>query len=106
MLKDDNKKQTITGIAKYILNLSSDNRVLSVGSNPNGIIPKGMIETGSLPDGDYSDYLYIDGEYIYDPLPVEEIVETPTQLDILEAQVTYTAMMTDTLLETEDTTNV
>lgn len=25
--------------------------------------------------------------------------ETPTQLDIIEAQVTYTAMMTDTLLE-------
>ena len=26
-------------------------------------------------------------------------VSTPTQLDIIEAQVTYTAMMTDTLLE-------
>lgn len=26
-------------------------------------------------------------------------VEEPTQLDIIEAQVTYTAMMTDTLLE-------
>ena len=28
-----------------------------------------------------------------------EIVKIPTQLDIIEAQVTYTAMMTDTLLE-------
>lgn len=27
------------------------------------------------------------------------IVETPSQLDIIEAQVTYTALMTDTLLE-------
>ena len=39
------------------------------------------------------------GEYeIYDdgqPAPTA----VPTQLDILEAQVTYTAMMTDTLLE-------
>ena len=39
------------------------------------------------------------GEYeIYDdgnPDPTE----TPSQLDIIEAQVTYTAMMTDTLLE-------
>lgn len=26
----------------------------------------------------------------------------PTQLDIIEAQVTYTAMMTDTLLESEE----
>ena len=30
-----------------------------------------------------------------EPLPEPE----PTQLDVLEAQVTYTAMMTDTLLE-------
>lgn len=30
------------------------------------------------------------------PEPAEE---TPTQLDIIEAQLTYTAMMTDTLLE-------
>ena len=32
-----------------------------------------------------------------EPEPVPE--PEPTQLDILEAQVTYTAMMTDTLLE-------
>ena len=32
-----------------------------------------------------------------EPEPVPE--EEPTQLDIIEAQVTYTAMMTDTLLE-------
>lgn len=38
------------------------------------------------------------GEYeIYDD-GIEEIVK-PTQLDIIEAQVTYTAMMTGTLLE-------
>lgn len=30
-----------------------------------------------------------------EPEPVEEV---PTQLDMIEAQVTYTAMMTDTLL--------
>lgn len=38
------------------------------------------------------------GEYIIEDDGVEEIVE-PTQLDIIEAQVAYTAMMTDTLLE-------
>lgn len=31
-----------------------------------------------------------------------EIVTQPTQLDRIEAQVTYTAMMTDTLLEVQD----
>lgn len=32
------------------------------------------------------------------PEPTELVTE-PTQLDLIEAQVTYTAMMTDTLLE-------
>ncbi len=39
------------------------------------------------------------GEYtIYDDGQPEP-VQAPSQLDVIEAQVTYTAMMTDTLLE-------
>lgn len=38
------------------------------------------------------------GEYTIEDDGIEEVSE-PTQLDIIEAQVTYTAMMTDTLLE-------
>lgn len=38
------------------------------------------------------------GEYTIEDDGIEENIE-PTQLDIIEAQVTYTAMMTDTLLE-------
>lgn len=38
------------------------------------------------------------GEYTIEDDGVEEI-PAPSQLDIIEAQVTYTAMMTDTLLE-------
>ena len=38
------------------------------------------------------------GEYTIEDDGIEEITE-PTQLDIIEAQVAYTAMMTDTLLE-------
>lgn len=38
------------------------------------------------------------GEYAIVDDGVEEAIE-PTQLDIIEAQVAYTAMMTDTLLE-------
>lgn len=38
--------------------------------------------------------------YEEDDLPqIKEIEYEPTQLDIIEAQVTYTAMMTNTLLE-------
>ena len=33
------------------------------------------------------------------PVAESEEEETPTRMDVLEAQVTYTAMMTDTLLE-------
>ena len=53
-----------------------------------------------LPEGDISDYKYIGSKYVYEPLPEPEPPEPePSQLDVLEAQVTYTAMMTDTLLE-------
>lgn len=52
-------------------------------------------------------YLYTpDGETLWRERTQEEMdadwdlpEPTPTQLDIIEAQVTYTAMMTDTLLE-------
>lgn len=38
------------------------------------------------------------GEYTIEDDGIEEIF-APTQLDIIEAQITYTAMMTDTLME-------
>lgn len=64
----------------------------------NNIIPIDGINKIAYDDDDYEEVLmYIEKE---------SLLETPSQLDILEAQVTYTAMMTDTLLETEDTTNV
>ena len=81
------------------LNLSQDNRILSACK----VLPKGKYEgmpiVGTLPEGNICDYLYINNEFVYNPLPAVEIVAQPTQLDIIEAQVTYTAIMTDTLLE-------
>ena len=49
---------------------------------------------------DYLRQTFEDGVLVLtnEPEPIPEPVE-PTQLDIIEAQVTYTAMMTDTLLE-------
>lgn len=44
-------------------------------------------------------YKYINGQFIYDPIIPEETIKEPSQLDIIEAQVTYTAMITKTLLE-------
>ena len=84
---------------KYALNLNSDKRILSACTVLNIGTYDGMPIVTTLPDGDITDYKYVRGKYVYDPLPVEVIEEQPSQLDIIEAQVTYTAMMTDTLLE-------
>lgn len=40
-----------------------------------------------------------DGRYSIEDSSIQEFANEPTQLDKIEAQVTYTAMMTDTLLE-------
>lgn len=40
-----------------------------------------------------------DGKYTIEDDGLPDPEDTPTQLDIIEAQVAYTAMMTDTLLE-------
>ena len=82
------------------LNLSQDNRILSACK----VLPKGNYDNmhivDTLPEGNLPDYQYIDGEFIYNPLPKEEvdIIEKPSQLDVIEAQIAYTAMMTGTLL--------
>lgn len=84
---------------KYALNLAEDYRILSACMIlPNGIYD-GMPFVDILPEGNIADYLYVNNEYIYNPIPIIEVKEIPSQLDIIEAQVTYTAMMTDTLLE-------
>lgn len=81
----------------YALNLSETGRILSATyaqyASPNAV------KVEHLPEGDITEYRYLDGEFVYDPPDAVETVEAPSQLDRIEAQVTYTAMMTDTLLE-------
>ena len=81
----------------YALNLAEDGRVLSVTFEKYATVNAVIVE--ELPEGDVSSYRYVDGEFIYDPVPVVEVEEQPTQLDRIEAQLVDTAMMTDTLLE-------
>lgn len=80
---------------KYALNLAADGRILSV------TFPQYADEHAQymshLPEGNVADYRLVDGGYVYDPLPIPQ--EGPSQMDRLEAQLVYTAMMTDTLLE-------
>ena len=83
---------------KYALNLSKDRRILSVTYEEYAV--KNMPIVEELPDGDVTDYIYNeDGTYTYSPIPEEPKIVAPTQLDRIEAQIAYTAMMTDTLLE-------
>lgn len=57
---------------KYALNLEPEtNRILSA-CFVNKFTPASMPRVDTLPDGDVNDYLYVDGEYVYDPLPKEE----------------------------------
>ena len=81
----------------YALNISNDGRILSATYSK--YAPEDAVRVDKLPEGDISEYLYVDGEFIYDPMPAEPNIEIPSQLDIIEAQVAYTAMMTNTLLE-------
>ena len=94
----------------YALNLSDDNRILSVcvvlpigyvdkEGNPtndeeNGIPIydivdgkyNGMPVVETFPDDDVSNYLYINAEYIYDPLPDKPEPEPePTAEDMMNA---------------------
>ena len=82
---------------KYALNLAEDGRVLST-TYPQ-YAPEEAIKVDNLPEENIYEYRYVNGEFIHDPISVEFVEEKPSQLDILEAQIIYTAMMTDTLLE-------
>lgn len=55
--------------------LHKDGRIHS-GSTvlPNGNY-NGMPIVNTLPDGNLPDYLYVNGMYIYDPLPIPELIE-------------------------------
>lgn len=57
-----------------------------------------MIYEAKLPPrAGYVEAVDAKGNHYY--RPINEPTEEPTQLDRVEAQATYTAMMTDTLLE-------
>ena len=52
----------------YALNLGENNRILSVTLEQ--YAPASQPRVEQLPDGDVNDYLFVNGEYVYDPLPV------------------------------------
>ena len=66
----------------YALNLADDGRILSTTFDRYGA--EGQPRVDTLPDGNLTDYKFIDGEYIYDPLPEPEPIEPePTTDEVL-----------------------
>lgn len=67
----------------YALNLAEDNRILSATFEQYATEDMPKVET--LPDGDITDYLYVDGQYVYEPLPEPEPTPTePTADEVLD----------------------
>ena len=67
----------------YALNLAEDNRILSATFEQ--YATEDMPKVDTLPDGDITDYLYVDGQYVYKPLPEPEPTPTePTADEVLD----------------------
>lgn len=65
--------------------LHEDNRIHSAWKVlPNGNY-EGMPIVESLPEGNLPDYLYVNGEYVYDPIPKVEVKPEPTAQDDTDA---------------------
>lgn len=74
----------VINVQLYALNLAEDGRVLSITLDQYGA--EGQPRVTEFPDDDVSNYKYVDGEFIYDPLPEPPEPEpTETTDDVLNA---------------------
>jgi hypothetical protein len=64
----------------YALNIAEDGRLLSATYPQYAPVDAVIVDT--LPEGNLPDYLYVDGEYIYDPLPRSEPEEPPVETSV------------------------
>lgn len=69
----------------YALNLNKDNRILSACVVLPST-PADMPRVDALPEGDINDWLFVDNEFVYDPLPrPEPPTPEPTTNEIIDA---------------------
>ena len=67
----------------YALNLDEGGRILSATYEIYAVAGMPIVE--ALPDGDITDYKYIDGSYVYDPLPKPDPeLQEPTADELLD----------------------
>ena len=64
---------------RYALNLADDGRILSATFEE--FAPADAVLVEELLEGNLADYRYVDGEYVYDPLPVIEEERVPTDAE-------------------------
>lgn len=57
----------VIDVQLYALNLAEDGRILSATEDKYGA--EGQPRVATLPEDDIYNYKYIDGEFVYDPLP-------------------------------------
>lgn len=69
---------------RYALNLGEDGRILSTTFEKYAAQGQPLVQT--LPHGSVADYLYVNGEYIFDPLPELE-AETVVTISVDELTV-------------------
>lgn len=69
----------------YALNLNADNRILSACVVLPST-PADLPRADALPDGDINDWLFVNNQFVYDPMPVPpEPTHEPSADDILNA---------------------
>lgn len=67
---------------KYALNHKEDGRILSATFER--FAAQGAVIVDALPEGDISEYRYVNGEFVYDPVPAPDTEEVePTTEEIL-----------------------
>ena len=62
---------------RFALVLDEDGRIIQVTYEQ--FSNDSMVLVDSIPDGDTHDYLYVDGQYVYDPIPVPETPPTEAE---------------------------
>lgn len=67
----------------FSLNIDKDGRILSACDAKYSFGDQPKVD--ELPSGDISNYLYINNEYVYDPLPEPDIPEEETDTMVLNA---------------------
>ena len=85
-------------LVRHGMILDENNRILSAMAKR--YAPEDAIIVDNLPDGNLHDYLFIDGEYVYDPLPAPEPSDPkPTQEERIQHIEEQNAMLTECILE-------